>query len=326
MTVPLLVSLLVAQPPAVERVRVDWLLPEGCPDQAALTTMMREAIGQDRAFTASVRVDEPQTPGRPWRAVVTTRGPDGAARLRAVDAPDCARVTEAAVLVLTLAATAMPEAHGDEGGPAVLPPPPPVPDQAPPAPDEPPPASEPEAGADGGPARWLRPNLRVQLLGVGTLGVLPTPGGSVGVGLAFAFGRLRVEAALLFWPETRAADGRRGARFDVTSARVRGCWLFEPADAWFLGPCGGAEVAFVRATGLGVTAPTPIETTPVTVQGGLTAARALSPLFRVFGGLDLGFNVVQPQYVLGTPTGAVAVHRTGLLSGRLTLGLEVYLP
>jgi hypothetical protein len=316
---PLVLLFILAQAPGSSRVQVDWVMPEACPDPTELTSTLAEALPKERTFTASVRVDEPRSPEGRWRAVVTTTSRDGQTRLRAVDAPDCARVTEAALLVMTLAATAVPPEPVDESRPAVLPP-------APPStpPDETPAPPLPDDGPSGAPLR-LRLGLRVQGLFGTTLGVLPGPGFSTGVGVAFAFGRLRVEAAVFQWLDSQTQE-RRGARFSVTSIRGRAGWLFEPGEKWFLGPFAGAEVAFVQAIGTGITLPLPSTTRVVTALAGATVSRELSPTFRVFASLELGVNLQRPVFVLDLPSGEVDVHRVGLAVGRLTIGLELHLP
>jgi hypothetical protein len=324
MTLQLLVGLLLTQPAAPERLRVDWLVPEGCPDPMVLTERVKDAIPKDRTFSASVRIDEPRTAQTPWRAVIITKARDGQSRTRAVDAPDCERVAEAAVLVLTLAATTMPPDDTGVSTPAVLPPAPPA---TPPPPEEPPPPlPEEEEEGSGRPPRTLRLGLRLQGLFGSTVGLLPGPGFSAGVGVAFAFGRLRLEAAVFPWLDAQTTESLRGARFGVTSIRARGCWMFEPAQAWFLGPCAGAEVAFLRVTGLGISQPLAADTQAVMALGGVTVGRQLSPLFRVGGSLELGVNALRPFFVIDTPMGVVDVHRMGLPVGRLTVGMEFYLP
>jgi hypothetical protein len=331
MTLPLVLVLL-AQP--ADRLQVDWLVPEGCPDPMALTERVKAAIPKDRTFSASVRIDEPRAPQTSWRAVIITKARDGQSRTRAVDAPDCARVAEAAVLVLTLAATTMPPDDTGVSTPAVLPPATPSnpatsssPTTAPgpAAPGEPLTPLPEDESVDRRRSR-LRLNLRLQGLFGSTVGLLPGPGFSAGVGVAFAFGRLRLEAAVFPWLDAQTAESLRGARFGVTSIRARGCWMFEPAEAWFLGPCAGAEVAFLRVTGRGISQPVSADTHAVMALGGVTVGRQLSPLFRVGGSLELGVNALRPLFVIDTPVGAVEVHRMGLPVGRLTLGMEFYFP
>lgn len=322
MTTLQVLLMLLAQPAAPERVHVDWVLPDGCPEPAALAATLRETLPKDRTFSASVRIDEPRTAEARWRAVVVSKGLDGQTRTRAVDAPDCARVTEAAVLVLTLAATALPAEAADVGRPAVLPPPA-EPDAGAPAPEAPP-VAEDEAARR--PPTTLRLNLRVQALAGSTVGVVPGPGLSAGVGLAFALGPMRLELALFSWLEGETTEPGRGVRFGVTSLRGRACWLPTVKDDWFVGPCAGAEVAFIRATGRGVSLPLAVDTQAVTALAGATGGRQLSSLFRVFASLEVGLNALRPLFYVDTPVGTVEVHRIGLPAGRLTVGLELHLP
>jgi hypothetical protein len=316
----LVVLILLTQAPPAERVHVDWVVPEECPDPAQLTATLTEALPKDRTFRAAVRVDAPRQAGGFWRAVVTMTSADGQRRLRAVDAADCARVTEAAVLVMTLAATALPPEAVGESSPGVLPP---APTAVPPEEPLPPLAAEPDD--TGRPPRALRLGLRLQGLFGGVVGVLPGPGFGAGIGVAFAFGKLRLEAAVFPWFDSERREPR-GARFSVTSIRARAGWLFEPAEKWFLGPFAGAEVAFVEATGTGISQPLTATGRVVTPLAGVTFGRELSPLFRLFASLDAGLNVYRPAFVLETVNGDVDVHRTGLGMGRLTIGMELYLP
>src|SRR5262245_10910185 len=63
---------LLAAPAPLERLHLEWQVPEGCPGREALAAALESSVPADRTFHASVRVDGPEREGEPWRAVVLT--------------------------------------------------------------------------------------------------------------------------------------------------------------------------------------------------------------------------------------------------------------
>jgi uncharacterized membrane protein len=83
-------------------------------------------------------------------------------------------------------------------------------------------------------------------------GMLPKPALGVGAALALEAPSLRVELRGAFQlPQSkRFVDSTLGARFNAVSFAVRGCWL-SSVGVVELGPCIGADVQHVSASGFG---------------------------------------------------------------------------
>jgi hypothetical protein len=302
-----LAVLLVAQAESPgERLHVEWLAPEGCPSREALAESLEADVPANHTFHASVRIDEPESDGAPWRAVVLTTA-DGVQHQRVVQATDCQRVSNAAVLVVTLAATSLQ-----------------VPDEPgfPPAPVEAAPALPQELKDDE--KTFEEPfsfAIRVQPVAGANVGLFPLPATSVGLSAALTTGRLRLQAT--FWSTTALeASSRWAVRGGLTSLAVKGCWLFEPRESVSVGPCLGGEAGRLSAV-----APRVFEPHPNTVWwgGGLvgvSAGWAVSKSITPWVSLEAGLNAARPSFIVSTPEGDVFVHQMGWAFGRLTVGVE----
>ncbi len=308
-----LLLLLLGQSAPSERLHVEWVAPTGCPDESQLASTLASEVPKNRTFSASVRIDEPRESGRPWRAVVTTRLADGQERTRVVDGPDCVRVTEAAVLVLTLAATNVAEDEKGTSTPAVLPP------AEPPLPPL-------EKAEPKGPPSQFTLGLRVQPVVSANVGVLPLPGIAAGIGLTALRGPVRLELTVNDWLENQTTESRRGARFNLVSAKVAGCWTFLPRPTLRVGPCLAVEAGALRGVATGVTEPSPTSTFWLATFAGAAIGFEPSPYLHPWLSLELGLNVVRPTFVIHTPTDDVVAHRMGLPVGRFSAGLEILIP
>ncbi len=313
MFVPFVMVVLMQAP--AERLHIDWLAPEGCPDRSTLSATLESTVPRNKTFSASVRIDEPKEPGHSWRAVVITRLPEGQ-RTRVVEATDCARVTDAAVLVVTLAATSLAHEPALDAGAAPF-----FPELDAGVPDLPlePPAAELPRDP---PQRRLR--LRLQPIVGANVGVFPLPGVAVGVAVNFERGPLRLELAGAQWLESQTVETRRGARFNLTSVRLKGCWLFELTELTRLGPCLGAEGGPLSATGLGVSNAARGTVFWAAVLPGATLGFLQSPYVHPWVSLEVGVNLVRPTFSLALPGDtALVAHAVGLPVGRLTIGVEL---
>lgn len=317
-----LLLFLLAQAAPSERLHVEWVAPHGCPDQSELASTLASSVPKDRTFSAAVRIDEPREADRPWRAVVTTLH-DGQERTRVVEAPDCARVTEAAVLVLTLAATALPDEPKRESSPAALTAAEPLPTRELSA-DEPLPTRE-LTDDEHVKRQPFVLNLRLQPLVGASAGVFPVPGVSVGLSVGFERGPVRLDLAAHTWFESQTPETLRGARFLLVSFALRGCWLFTPRDRLHLGPCLAVEGGPMRAEATRVTTPSPAEVVWLATTAGATAGYDASSLIHPWVSLQLGANLVRPSFLIDTPSEQVVAFAMGLPMGRLTIGLEFIL-
>jgi hypothetical protein len=295
-----------------ERLHVEWVAPEGCPSRDTLAASLTDSVPPNRTFHASVRIDEPRQDGQFWQAVVVTTA-DGDERTRVVKAPDCERVTEAAVLVITLAATSLPKEPN----------PPPTPTRV-----HAPQSSSSDAATSSGTEKDTPPpptpftyHLRVQPQVGANVGMFPLPGVSWGVSLAFVTGQLRLQLAYDDGPGVQGSG--RTLHADLQSVTLRSCWLFAPADRLQLGPCTGLAGARMVAAASGVALPQPTGVGLVSILAGATAGLRLSKSVSPWVAADVGVNLVRPRFLVTTQAGDETVYSLGWLHARLTLGVEV---
>jgi hypothetical protein len=313
--------LLLAQSPSAERLRVDWLAPEGCPDGSSLRATLESTVPRNKTFSASVRIDDPREAGKPWRAVITTRSPEGP-RTRVVEASDCARVTEAAVLVVTLAATNIGAADTmeSENRSSTT-----SADAGVTAPDP----DLPSLSDDSRPKKASSPfffSIRLQPEVGASVGVFPLPGVSLGLAASFTRGPVRLELAVAQWLNSQTAETRRGARFSLTSVRVKGCWLFSPNETTRVGPCVSSEGGPLSAEGTGIAATQSGRALWLAALGGVTIGFLNSQYVHPWFTLEAGVNIVRPLFLIVTPQGVSSPHDMGWPVGRLTVGVEILIP
>lgn len=307
-----LLLMVMAQTAAPDRLHVEWVAPESCPDHDTLTSTLESSVPKNRSFWAVVRIDEPTRDDRAWRAVVVTRAA-GQQSTRVIDGPDCERVTEAAMLVLTLAATNLPEEPTGQSTPAVLP----EPALEPIALEKPPP--------DVPPRRW-KFGLRLQPVLGANAGVLPVPSLSVGIALAFMRGPVRLELSAAQWLEMRTPNETRGANVSLISVKAKGCWVFELRATARLGPCASVEGGPLTATPLGVARGQRAVAPWVSALLGVTAGFDVAELVQPWVSLEVGINVVRPAFTISTPTGDVVAFQVGWPGGRIAAGVEFIFP
>ena len=297
-----------------ERLHVEWVAPEGCPSRDALAASLESSVPPNRTFHASVRIDEPREEEAPWRAVVITTA-DGNQHTRVVQGPDCERVTDAAVLVVTLAATSLPPVKEDDV------------DAAPPiaAPVVPSTEVGGETSDRVAPTEPFTFRLRVQPLVGAHAGVFPFPGLSWGIGIALVTGRLRAQLAVTDWVSIQGSAGR-GVRGGLLSGTLRGCWLFEPHPVVRLGPCAAFEAGRLVMQASGVAAPETGSVFWSSVAAGVTAGFQVSKSISPWVTAEAGVNLVRPRFILSTREEDVTLHAVGWVVGRLTVGVEFELP
>lgn len=307
-------ALLLGEGP-VERVHVEWLLPDGCPDRPTLAARVAEAIPRDRRFAATVRVDEPRVEGTSWRAVVRVKLPDGDGGLRVVEGPDCNRVTAAALLVLALAATRQAAESEEDEGPVRL--------------------SGRTASQDGGvsddeasePASAapepLKLTYSVQALVGASLGVAPALGVGAGVSVAIRSGPVRTELAVLQWLDVGPPEDVPGVQLSLASIKLSSCWLFALPPFLDLGPCVGLEGGPLTGQGRGVPTEGGATVVWLAALGGPALAIQPTPGVRVWLLSEVGVNLVRPTFLLSLDGAEKEAYRVLLPVGRLTLGLEL---
>lgn len=300
-------SVVVAQAQVVEqRVRVEWVAPEGCPDRSEWATSLESSVPSNRTFFGSVRIDEPREVDQPWRSVVVT-SVDGQQRTRVVEGTDCARVTEAAVLVVTLAATSMKEP---------VPEPLPVRHAFPEAPEKKAETAERAEPGQSGDVSW---RFRIQPHVSANVGVFPTPWLGAGAALLLQRQRLLGELAVTQWFRHRSTN----ISTDLVSAKLKGCLLFEPTRGMRLGPCLAGEVGVLSFEGTNIAAPARIGQAWGAAMGGVTFGVNIAPRIQGWVGVEVGTNVVAPRVSVTTLTEPVVLRRMGWPMGRITVGIDI---
>ncbi len=308
--VQLAVALLLAG--QVERLHVSWVAPEGCPSRAELQSQLEATVPANRTFQASVRIDEPRDEGQPWRAVVVTTA-DGAEHTRIVDGADCTHVSDAAVLVVTLAATTLPPV---EPAPRV--------DPAPPIAQPLPVAEEGEGGGHEPLSKRMALGIRIQPVIAANVGLLPLPGVSVGGALTLSTWRLKSQLELVGWLTSESPGASRGVRVNLVSAKLQECVIFKPHDAVRVGPCGALEVGRMSVEGTNVVRSEPAGVWWSALLVGATAGFPLRKNISPWVSGELGVNLVRPRFIVeGTGGSSTTVYGVGWFMGRLTFGVEI---
>ncbi|MDP3503825.1 MAG: hypothetical protein Q8S33_26040 [Myxococcales bacterium] len=302
---------LLHQAPEPRALLADWLAPEGCPSRADAASMLRPDVSPG-IVTARVRIDAPRAPPAPWRAVIFTEV-EGLTRTRVVEASSCEAVARAAVLVIELART---QASG-----AVVPVEPAresprEPPQVEPAAPSTPPADE---AGDEVKGRAHRLRLRVSPMVALNVGVFPSVGVALGLGLSFGNETWRLDLGGLGWQGHRDPSGK--AEFGLVSGLVRGCRFFAlPKLA--LGPCGTVEAGALSVQGLELA---DARRSSVGWAAVLVGAKLHLDVFSVvqpWVSADVGVNLIRPRFVVNTPEGYEVLHGLGFPVGRLTIGVE----
>ncbi|MFT3837332.1 MAG: hypothetical protein QM723_10095 [Myxococcaceae bacterium] len=309
----LCIAAFLAAPPekAAERLHVDWTAPTGCPSREELESSLEADVPKNHTFDASVRIEEPDAEGRPWRAIVQTTA-DGTPHSRTVEGADCKSVSSAAVLVVTLAATSVANDDAQASGKASSSPKPPL-DSAP--------ALEQSGTEAPRPSDPFRFHLRLQPMLGGNVGLFPLPGFSWGLAAAFMTGHLRAQLAVATWSTPRSRP-IRGVQAGLTSVTLRGSWLFNPTQSIQLGPSVAIDMGSLSATGTGITAPMEASSFWGAALAGVGTSFSFGDTISAWVTVEAGINLVRPSYVISTSDGDLTVGRIGWPVGRVTLGLE----
>jgi hypothetical protein len=269
-----------------------WDAPAGCPDVATVRAGIARGVPPTPTGTEPLHAGVAVTAddAAHWRAALELRGVDWTAT-RALKGPSCAAVADAAELVIGMALTTELEAR--EVVVATPPPPPPPTPSAP----------------------------TVALAFVGDAGTLP----SWATGGALSFGWHRARAfvdvrASLFGSRTGllAVEPDAGGRFSLASLDVRGCYLWGGRVS--AGPCVGAGVDRLHATGLG-----PIKTGDVTsfapfFEGGLEGLWRMSRWVAPFIVAEAAIPLVRARFSVED---VGQFHQPAAVSFRGAAGLEV---
>jgi hypothetical protein len=291
-------------------IELEWRAPAGCPDEAWARKAIDAYLGRRtlEAFKPiTVRVQITAVAGGRWRAALSVGG--GASGNRVFEGATCARVGDAAVLIVALmldpvqVATQI-EAPRAEGPSAV-----PVP-------------------AETSRATESRPSTRVELSvqAAGDAGSLPEP--TVGAGLAAGvrIGRIAAQADIMAWIPRRAFGGptaASGGEIGLYTASVRGCLSAISALALAVAPCVRAEGGLSSGTGFGIAEPVTSRNFWGAAFVGLSIRQPSAERLGAWLAVEGGVPFVRPNYVIedfGT------VFRAGAILGRVSFGLAWSFP
>ncbi|HEX5661042.1 MAG TPA: hypothetical protein VFX59_27810 [Polyangiales bacterium] len=284
--------------------RPSWPLAAPCDAEQRVRQRIEQ---QDPAvwtlIRADIRLDEHD---RGYRLTLDTER-DGVQGTRVFEAPRCADVVDAAVLLLSLM---LDEARSEEIPP---PPPPPLP---PPAPPPPPPAPAPVE-------RRVRASLKAAALG--ELGYLPRAGGGLEAALGLAVNASRIELTGLWLPDVRSGRGSDGARVAIGlwAMRLGYCHRLVGSRLALFG-CAGLELGRAHGEGLDLTDERDRAFLWSAGHAGLRAALALG------GGLALllepavAVPFARRRFVSIDASGSPSegLHTPATVSGRVAIALE----
>jgi hypothetical protein len=140
--------------------------------------------------------------------------------------------------------------------------------------------------------------------------------------LAWTPGRTRVELGASVWTSQSqtTTSSEAGARFGMTVLGGSACYALVKAP-FELGPCAGAEVAFVRANGFG--AKTNYEATAqwASAAGSLLGGVPLGSVVSLRVRLDALVPLSRPTFIVENEG---QVHRPPTLGVRGSLGVEIH--
>jgi len=297
-----------AQSAEPARIELKWRAPSGCPDEAWARKAIDAYLGQrklDAFKPIAVRVEITRAPGGRWRGALSMGG--GASGDRVFEGNNCARVGDAAVLIVAMmldpveVVTQMdaPRAEARPATPALA-----------------------EDGRHGGESL----HLEFAVQATGDAGSLPEP--TVGAGLAAGV-RIRqwsIQADLVAWIPRRAfgsPTGASGGNIELYTASLRACLAASSALGLALAPCVRAEGGLAIGRGFGIAEPETSHNLWGAAFVGLSIRQPSTDRLGAWLALEGGVPFVRPNYVieeLGT------VFRAGPLLGRVSFGLAWSFP
>jgi hypothetical protein len=321
-------SSFVARPSSLA-VQLTWNGPAGCPSRDEVLGETSRILGPrgtraDRA-PAIARVDVRPVDGGGWLGVLRVDAGEAHGERR-FEGDTCAAIASAAALILAvfLEEEAYPTSRQAPGIPT-------LPLSLPVAVPVPSPGVVPGGARDRRPTaaqQWHR-QLAATAAGSIDAGTMPSPAVAgleigLGVGLEGTTWRLGAQAGFADYSgQTVVLPSTGGGRFSLLSVSARGCaaWVRGRLE---LGPCLGAEIERMGATGSGPVetfTPGSAERTWATALAGGTAGWRLSHNFMAFARAEAVLSPTRTRFVL-TP-GNVVVHEPSRVAGRFAVGLEM---
>lgn len=305
------------------RFNLAWRAPKQCPTEQSVVAevariMHRPTIELPDGARLDVQADvrAPSEQGL-WHVDLETDNGQHTAR-RSLDASTCDDLARATSLLVAIMID-----------PAAVSGPAPTPAEAPKAAPTPAAPAEPSASV----AQTSVPEGRAAApwalgLSLGVLeGYLPGWSGGAGIHGVAEWKWVRAEFGGYAWLPARQSvdpDGVQGADFRLFSGEARACVML-PVQAVRLGPCGGADLAFMSGQGFGPRVAPQQNTARFwsVVAGGLVVWRA-SSLVSFPIGVDALIAVSPPQFSF-TGSDSAPVYRPSNVGVRIMLGAEIHL-
>jgi len=298
---------------ALRGIELEWRAPSGCPDEAWARTALTGYLGRrklDSFKPIAVRVELSSTPSGRYRAALALD--DGAGGDRRFEGATCARVADAAVLIVALMLDPV-EVVAQIGTPPAVP------------------RREAPTSSTKAPHRAADDSDSAFDLGIeaaGDVGSLPEP--TVGAGLVAGFrtGRVLVEADAVAWVPRRAYGGPTpggGGEIGLYTAGLRGCLAaFRSIESGIsLEPCVRFEGGVATGRGFGIDEPTSSKNPWAAAFLGVSLRQWSTASLGGWLSVEGGVPFVRTQYVIedfGT------VFRASPVVGRLSLGLAWSFP
>src|SRR5689334_1534876 len=223
-------------------IALEWSAPAGCPDESWARKAIDAYLGhraRDSFKPIDVHVDIMAIAGGRWRADLSVGG--GATGSRVFEGSSCARVGDAAVLIVALMLDPV-EVVTQMDAPR----------------DDLPHTSR--ATPEGARVVDARAGTRVELSveATGDVGSLPEPTVGAGVAAGLRSGRLSIQMDLLAWIPRRAFGGptpASGGEIGLYTASLRGCIAAWRGLGIAIEPCVRGEGGLSKGTGFGVAEP-----------------------------------------------------------------------
>ena len=298
---------------ALRGVELEWRAPSDCPDETWARTALTGYLGHrkpDSFKPIAVRVELSNTPSGRYRAALALD--DGAGGDRRFEGATCARVADAAVLIVALMLDPVEVVAQIETPPAV-------------------PRREAPTSSTKAPHRAAADSASAFDLGIeaaGDVGSLPEPSVGAGVVAGFRTGRVLVEADAVAWVPRRAYGGPTpggGGEIGLYTAGLRGCWAaFRSIESGIsLEPCVRFEGGVATGQGFGIAEPTSSKNPWAAAFLGVSLRQWSTASLGGWLSVEGGLPFVRTQYVIedfGT------VFRASPVVGRLSLGLAWSFP
>lgn len=278
-----------------------------CAERGDIAEQVDALLGRPVAAVEglSFDVDIAELPGGRWRLrLATTATGEGTTRSREIEGRGCAELADAAAVAIAMSIQSSDAPERSRVA-------------APRVPDEP--GALPATTVGPGVAETPR-GLEVPLVlaALGDAGALPTFGLGLALGASLAWHRVRLigEAALLFSPEVRVADGS-GGRFRLFTGTVLACLDHHLWRSGLLG-CAGVEAGVFQGEGLGVSRPR-LQNVPweaARLELGLT--RRLNAAVSLVLRAGVAVPWARPTFTINNDM--YALHRAAPVTARLTFG------